>query len=105
MVDKRKGMAVAKLDLEVEVSEELTLDEGGIYKVEYIIHFGKDGDFVKDVTVYCHSHHDQGIQSMLRKSGLLKKRIKKVSIKPISRHGDTTTGMNKIEHWIITKVI
>lgn len=105
MVDKRKGMSISKLDLEVEIGEELVLNEGGIYKVEYTIHFGRDGDYVKDITVYCHSHHDRGIRTMLREHGLLNKRIKKVSIMPISRHGDTVTGMDKIKQWKITKVI
>lgn len=102
MVDKRKGMTVAKLDLEVDVSKKMVDDPSGIYFISYKIEWGRDGDFIYDHTVYCYRQHDMGISMLISKNGLQKKRIKKITLVAKKVIGESIAEQQPIEKWRIT---
>jgi len=96
-------MKVAVLDLEVEVDKVMIDDPLGIYKADFRFEFSRDGDYQDIRTIYCHLNHDQNISSLVTKYALGKKRIKKISISHVSRHGESMAIPREIKKWKITK--
>jgi hypothetical protein len=103
MVDKRKGMSVAKLDLEIIVDREMTTNQRNIYLADIKIEWGRDGEYAKDTTVYCNVQHDFTIEILLRKHGLTRKRIKKIEITKVKHVGESVATLRPIIKWKITK--
>lgn len=102
MVDKRKGMTVAKLDLEIKVDKELTDNPRGIYVVEYRFDWGRDGAYASGTTVYCNIQHDMSINMIMNNLGLNNKRIKRIELIAKKNVGESVAVAKEIKRWRIT---
>jgi hypothetical protein len=78
-------------------------NQRNIYLADIKIEWGRDGEYVKDTTVYCNTQHDFTIDILLRKHGLMNKRVKKVEISKVKHVGESVATLRNIIKWKITK--
>lgn len=105
MVDKRKGMPTAKVDIEVNVSKQMVEDHAGIYVIKYKVEWGRDGLYAIGTTVYCHRQHDHSVESILSSNGLHNKSIKRITLYAEKQVGDSVAVTKPIKRWRITNEI